>query len=813
MYRVIQPAGFSLGPLVQIGLISEVDEVILLSSPESLSESEFLRVKETAKKLGSKADYFHRIVPVVGEDAKPVEIMSSLNEIKETLPPKLTLVSTNGSTLKFGACLMTTFKECQRITMDWPSRTYFVSNGDSYDYDPLPAEVEWNLLGLEHRTRNNKHLILNNGRVIAEPQNVELRNGKVYLEWENFGKNARQRALDISTEMGNLCRINSINKYQFKVPLKKFSFYDRYPIHTERPVQPNRNFVPIENEFFMNYNPPPFPYGSNDKFGKCLHTVVNRNDITPTALSILSHDPDHVYLWLLNSSDDVRERRILNGKVALLVKYLSGELKDDLSHIQEVAKNQYIVENPLPNKKTVFHLIECKNISDVISAEFYESPFEETIFESNSGFLGLQQQIIANLDSKSITFQRWYTDLTENQSVRIDSFDSAPIPIPRDPSNIFLRKRIPISGNEISINEKLRPMFEAILEIAQEHQQKDKNKIFPKSGTFTTKSGQNVVVRSKPKIDPYFFEFSVNSNESCKTFGYYKDGRKNDQHFAGNWLEDLSGHIIHQHWKSHYSMIGMKTYPIQGDGLKGSLDEVDLYHITDHGIVVGECKDIDATTPANLKVVVGQLMGEVAVIGHRRGVVPMIVISKDSWELDSFAYENNIVICSWWELIYPERIIHRLNTGKRTNEEIEEREAKREADILSKENNETDTKIALNGESNPNEKVNTDTTQDSKSIHLLFRGEISLEQIHAYPGSEFACTISGIAELEGEVISISRTRFKKFFYPNFINPNAVGYRITVSRKKPKSLSKSKNLVNESKAYMDELKDITRIGRE
>ena len=85
--------------------------------------------------------------------------------------------------------------------MDWPSRTYFVSNGDSYDYDPLPAEVEWNLLGLEHRTRNNKHLILNNGRVIAEPQNVELRNGKVYLEWENFGKNARQRALDISTEM------------------------------------------------------------------------------------------------------------------------------------------------------------------------------------------------------------------------------------------------------------------------------------------------------------------------------------------------------------------------------------------------------------------------------------------------------------------------------------------------------------------------------------------------------------------------------------------------------------------------------------
>ena len=56
MYRVIQPAGFSLGPLVQIGLINEIDEVILISSPASLSESEFLRVKETAKKLGSKAD-------------------------------------------------------------------------------------------------------------------------------------------------------------------------------------------------------------------------------------------------------------------------------------------------------------------------------------------------------------------------------------------------------------------------------------------------------------------------------------------------------------------------------------------------------------------------------------------------------------------------------------------------------------------------------------------------------------------------------------------------------------------------------------
>ena len=75
---------------------------------------------------------------------------------------------------------------------------------------------------------------------------------------------------------------------------------------------------------------------------------------------------------------------------------------------------------------------------------------------------------------------------------------------------------------------------------------------------------------------------------------------------------------------------------------------------------------------SDLEFIIGQVMGEVAVIGNRRGQIPILVISIDSSPFDEIARINRIIICSWWELQYPERIMHRFKTGKRSEEELAE---------------------------------------------------------------------------------------------------------------------------------------------
>jgi hypothetical protein len=81
MLRIIQPAGFSKAPLVRIGLLEDVEEVILLCSPESMNDEEFERIQSVAKELGSKAKYTREIIPIIGV-AVP-EILKRLTLIKK----------------------------------------------------------------------------------------------------------------------------------------------------------------------------------------------------------------------------------------------------------------------------------------------------------------------------------------------------------------------------------------------------------------------------------------------------------------------------------------------------------------------------------------------------------------------------------------------------------------------------------------------------------------------------------------------------------------------------------------------------------
>ena len=110
MVRIIQPAGFSKAPLVRIGLLEDVEEVILLCSPESMNDEEFERIQSVAKELGSKAKYTREIIPVIGATVQ--EIVSQLLDIKNSLDEKKTFVSTAGSTLKFGNCVLYAFPKC-----------------------------------------------------------------------------------------------------------------------------------------------------------------------------------------------------------------------------------------------------------------------------------------------------------------------------------------------------------------------------------------------------------------------------------------------------------------------------------------------------------------------------------------------------------------------------------------------------------------------------------------------------------------------------------------------------------------------------
>ena len=43
MVRIIQPAGFTWAGLVRIGLLEKVEEVILLCSPETMTDEKFER--------------------------------------------------------------------------------------------------------------------------------------------------------------------------------------------------------------------------------------------------------------------------------------------------------------------------------------------------------------------------------------------------------------------------------------------------------------------------------------------------------------------------------------------------------------------------------------------------------------------------------------------------------------------------------------------------------------------------------------------------------------------------------------------------
>jgi hypothetical protein len=831
MVRVIQPAGFTRLNLLHIALNDDFDEVVFLCSPESMNELEYERIVLMAKELGSKAVFSRHELPVIGEDATVSDIIENLKSLKDGLSEAETLISTTGGTLKLGACLNYIFSECETISMH--EQMYIYSNGNTKAMKKLPEDIAWKLLGLRHEIENQGHKLYHMDELIAKPSNVELKKGKLHLKWENNasrvkkkskkGKHvpASERAKDISREMGQLTRINSEHRYEFTVPFAKFIDYDRYPINTNRTVQPTKFFKQISNEFFSMIPMPAFPLGEASEDKLCLHIIFNTSDITPTVEAILSHQPDHVVLWYLEDTQDEAKIQEYGGKMAFLTSFIHGELVENLNHFKRLRQSSLLNKNPLQKMRVKFDLAKLSNLEDVSSVSDFPK-VQRTIFETNSGFIGFQDKIVRHLQQNHIQFERWHTDLISCNTSIISIHSHESRKIDRDVArSLLLRKRIPTTGYEINTKPEYTNQLSIVLKALLSSKKLDSDGIWRLSKGEYDVNGNKVRIET-PKFDrarrtiyPYEFEIYLNGNHFLK-LGEAKTGKPlADTNTLGLWLEELVAHMIHIFWKSNYTIIGLNSLPFTGDPTEeGTNDDIDVYALTNHGEVVSEVKAIRGTEPEELIPHIGQLYGELSVVGSRRGQVPILTLGADTEHLDAFAKSMNIVITNWWELEYPDHILHRLRTGERSDGELKLAEKVKLADNLriAKEVAAAAAKRKAEEEAEAKKQSN-DNVVDLEAEDVLFAGEISPEQIHAYPGSEFACTISGVAELEGEVISISRTRFKKFFYPNFINPNTVGYQITVSRKKPKSLSKSKKLVNESKAYMDEVKDIPRIGRE
>ena len=798
MVRIIQPTGFTWAGLVRIGLLEKVDEVILLCSPETMTDEKFERVKSIAKELGSKAEYTRITIPVIGASIQ--EILSELSRIKESLNNKETLISTTGSTLLFRGCLLHIFPECETLTMDWKNSTYFLSRGVTKNMDPLTDEVIWKLFGLRHDMKDKTHEIYHGQELVASPSNVTLQGEKIHFGWRGSKESTHQTA----KEMGVLCRLNSEDRYVFSVTQDGFVDYDRFPIDTKRNIDPSKGgfFKPVENEFFSNVPLPEFPLGSAKSNSSCLHIIVNINDITPTALSIMLHEPSHVVLWVLNYSNNKQRTLEIEGKIAWLIYYLNGDIVGHLDYLKPM-NSDFIKSNPSPRMDTEFHLINIQNL-DGAMLNLPEIPkVSDTLVELNSGFTGFQDMMMKTLTKADVEFQKWYTDPFKFESHQI----SERINIKKKPfpnlSRMLLRKRVPTKGVLLSQDEKFLRQLKIALASILKNRHQDNLLIRPRPGNFSDDEKNNITVVSekfkapKGKLkQPSYFEISVNQNKILTL------GEKNNK--VGIWLEDLAAHMIHLYWGSDYSMTGIHSHLLTGDFRLGTEDDIDIYCITDYGVVIGEAKAAINLQESQIHKHIGQLMGEVAVLGHRHGQIPMLVIASDSYKFDVLAGKNKVVICSWWELQYPERISHRLKTGKRTEEEIAEKEVKEAAEKAAKEESRISkaaekAKKAAEKSANQKKSISEVIQKGREKImkdknlkeeedfafmerNTIFSDKILLEDVEKIDGTKNSFSLLNVDKLKNKAITIGASKWKIFFDEKKNRSTWTGYNITIVTK-------------------------------
>ena len=807
MVRIIQPGGFSRTNLVRVGLIPHVDEVVVISSPESMTQDELNRIQQAAIDLGSKATYSLHTMPVVGEDVTVSQMLADLRQIKSTLLDSETWISTTGSTNKFVACLFVTFPDHPTITMNRSDDSYFLSDGTTRPLTPLPIDLNWQLLGLRHEQKGRDHHLYSGETKVASPSKVSMRGDKLHLEWNMPNPTGKRKAKSdrvkmISADLGRLCRLNSEAMYVFTIPQKDFKHLDRFPIGTRRLIK-LRHDSPLyyTNEFFSSYwnigSAKPkvaFPIGEQKNNQKCLHIVVNAHDITPTVNAILAHKPSHVVLWKLNVNGTEQQNE-LDGKTAFLASYLSGNLLQILDDLglkfqgKMISKSKLFLDHPLPNMDSMIHLVELEKLSD----ESVKLPPEvlacdRILFDHNSGFPGLHHKILSHLDKHDKKVERWITEVDSLSSVKISEASEAIRQPSMNLSSLLLRKHFPFAGRIINDSNQRMASISEILAVILENSRPNKNKKWRiVEGKFVSKSDENVSIAVENGV-----RFKIRyKNEEPWILGDLDESKK------GQWLEDLAAYMIHHFWQSEHSIFGLKTVPFKGNFTTGGENEIDHYAITKHGIVIGETKAVSVKLfESDLKATLGQLMGEIAVFGHRRGQIPMIIIDHLSDGYDDFSGKNGVVICSWWELQYPDRIVHRFRYGTRTDEDKADIQNRREIEAKLTPTTKENTK-----EGQKSTKSGVRGKKKRKKVKPVFKGFVQKNQISFVEGTERACVISKLDVLEGKTIAIAGTKRKILVQGIEKSQDCIGFNIEILDEIPDSLKEREDFFKPASVYM------------
>jgi len=820
MVRIIQPGGFSRTNLVRIGLIPHVDEVVVISSPESMTQNELNRIQQAAIDLGSKATFTLHTMPVVGEDVKVSQMLADLNHIKSTLSDKETWISTTGSTNKHVACIFAAFPDHPTITMNRSDDSYYSSDGTTRPLTKLPEELTWQLLGLQHNQEDGNHQLFHEDTLIASPNMAYMNGDKLVLKWnmpaEDLPNKEQTKIVKhISAQIGRLCRLNSEGVYDITIPQRKFYDRDRFPIGTRRPVKLKGEEKIHKNEMFSAFPNIDFPFGTQEKNATCLHIAVNAGDITPTAYAILAHKPSHIVLWKLNSGN-VNQQTELNGKTAYLVSYISGQLLETLDSMFPKdkgdksivpSKANIFTSNPIPQIYSKFHLIDLSKLNDT-KIELPEEALnaERTVFDHNSGFPGLHHKILTTLKQNGLDVEQWITDVNPLRSYQISKPNKITKPPHLNLSVFLLRKFFPSTGKIISNKEKIMPNIPDILEVIIDNARVKKSSVGkpPKrwkinTGKFESKRGEEIIITSK---DDRLFNIN---NKKGNSLILGDSGQNN----AGNWLEDLAGYMIHHYWESEHSIIGLNVNPILGNFKLGSSREVDNFAVTKYGVVIGEAKAVSINSfEIGKEEITGQLMGVVSLFGHRKGQIPLIIIDHLSDGYDDFSMGNGVVICSWWELQYPDRIVHRFHHGTRTDEDKADIRKRRgiEAQLTPKdEENKKESEKSLENDGRGRQK--------RKKGKTLFKGFVKKSQISFVEGTERACLISELDVLEGKTIAIAGTKRKILLHGIERNQDCSGFDIEIRDEIPDSLKQREDFFKPSSVYMLRCHPIDQENRE
>ena len=89
----------------------------------------------------------------------------------------------------------------------------------------------------------------------------------------------------------------------------------------------------------------------------------------------------------------------------------------------------------------------------------------------------------------------------------------------------------------------------------------------------------------------------------------------------------------------------------------------------------------------------------------------------------------------------------------------------------------------------------------------MFSGQISLEQVDRYQDSEAAFVIRGVHELDSRYHFRRKSKFKVLFDPAKNRTKWSGYNVTAKSTIPEEISSRENFVEESTAYLENLKTI------